>query len=255
MRPAGPCYAAPRVRRSLSLQPEPRTPLAARLVCGRPPRLPVARDARSLCRARQRGHAPADPGVANRRAIPGVPGPLSDRQTRSHPPRPPPSSRRGAASGTTAALSPSSGRRRSSRATAGHATWPVCRSCRGSARTPRARSPRSRSTLPSGWSTPTCGAGSSDASADRTSRRRLQGLADALAAPGQGAEVAAWTHASMEFGAAICRSRDPRCDSCPVARGCPSRGTARKGRGRSPAAPARLRPRLSRRGAAAAVRR
>ncbi len=56
--------------------------------------------------------------------------------------------------------------------------------------------------------------------------RRLQGLSDALAAPGQGADVAAWTHASMEFGAAICRSRDPRCDACPIARGCPSRGTA-----------------------------
>lgn len=56
--------------------------------------------------------------------------------------------------------------------------------------------------------------------------RRLQGLSDALAAPGQGAEVAAWTHATMEFGAAICRSRDPRCDSCPIAQACPSRGRA-----------------------------
>jgi A/G-specific adenine glycosylase len=56
--------------------------------------------------------------------------------------------------------------------------------------------------------------------------RRLQRLSDALAAPGQGAQVAAWTHATMEFGAAICRSRDPRCDACPIARGCPSRGRA-----------------------------
>ena len=56
--------------------------------------------------------------------------------------------------------------------------------------------------------------------------RRLQALADALAAPGRGADVAAWTHATMEFGAAVCRSRDPRCDVCPVARGCPSRGRA-----------------------------
>ena len=54
--------------------------------------------------------------------------------------------------------------------------------------------------------------------------RRLQGLSDALAAPGRGAEVAAWTHASMEFGAAICRSRDPLCHICPIAHGCPSRG-------------------------------
>ena len=53
---------------------------------------------------------------------------------------------------------------------------------------------------------------------------RLQAVADALAAPGLGADVAAWTHATMEFGAAVCRSRDPRCEACPIARGCPSRG-------------------------------
>jgi A/G-specific adenine glycosylase len=55
---------------------------------------------------------------------------------------------------------------------------------------------------------------------------RLQALADALAAPGRGHDVAAWTHATMEFGAAICRSRGPRCDACPIARGCPSRNRA-----------------------------
>jgi A/G-specific adenine glycosylase len=54
-------------------------------------------------------------------------------------------------------------------------------------------------------------------------RRRLQALADELAAPGHGTEVAAWTHASMELGAAVCRARAPRCDACPVADGCPSR--------------------------------
>jgi A/G-specific adenine glycosylase len=53
---------------------------------------------------------------------------------------------------------------------------------------------------------------------------RLQQLSDALAAAGAGSEVAAWTHATMEFGAAVCRPRDPRCDACPIARGCPSRG-------------------------------
>ena len=57
-------------------------------------------------------------------------------------------------------------------------------------------------------------------------RRRLQALADALAAPGRGADVAAWTHATMEFGAAVCRSRDPRCDACPLAPDCPSRNRA-----------------------------
>ena len=56
--------------------------------------------------------------------------------------------------------------------------------------------------------------------------RRLQALADALAAPGTGPEVSAWTHATMEFGAAVCRARSPRCAACPIARGCPSRNRA-----------------------------
>jgi A/G-specific adenine glycosylase len=54
----------------------------------------------------------------------------------------------------------------------------------------------------------------------------LQHQADALAAPGRDAEVGAWTHATMEFGATICRSRAPRCAECPIATGCPSRGRA-----------------------------
>jgi A/G-specific adenine glycosylase len=54
-------------------------------------------------------------------------------------------------------------------------------------------------------------------------RRQLQALADALAATDRMMEVAAWTHASMELGAAVCRARSPRCDVCPVAEGCPSR--------------------------------
>ena len=54
--------------------------------------------------------------------------------------------------------------------------------------------------------------------------RDLQALADALAdGPG---DPAAWTHATMEFGANVCRARAPRCDSCPISRGCPSRGMA-----------------------------
>jgi A/G-specific adenine glycosylase len=60
---------------------------------------------------------------------------------------------------------------------------------------------------------------------------RLQPLADELAIgssepPPDRAEVAAWTHASMELGASICRPRAPLCGACPVARGCPSRGRA-----------------------------
>jgi A/G-specific adenine glycosylase len=55
----------------------------------------------------------------------------------------------------------------------------------------------------------------------------LQTLADRLARPSDGAsESAAWTHATMEFGARICRSREPLCDACSIARGCPSRGVA-----------------------------
>ena len=53
---------------------------------------------------------------------------------------------------------------------------------------------------------------------------RLQALSDALAAPGAAdGRIAEWTHASMELGAGVCRARAPRCDACPVARGCPSR--------------------------------
>ena len=56
--------------------------------------------------------------------------------------------------------------------------------------------------------------------------RVLQSLADALAVARSDGRAAAWTHASMEFGAAVCRARTPRCDACPVAPGCPSRGAA-----------------------------
>jgi A/G-specific adenine glycosylase len=55
----------------------------------------------------------------------------------------------------------------------------------------------------------------------------LQALADRLArSSGRTAETAAWTHATMEFGARVCVSRAPRCGPCPVAPGCPSRGRA-----------------------------
>jgi A/G-specific adenine glycosylase len=55
----------------------------------------------------------------------------------------------------------------------------------------------------------------------------LQGLADELAADARGpSEAADWMHASMEFGARVCSARAPRCVSCPVADGCPSRDRA-----------------------------
>jgi A/G-specific adenine glycosylase len=56
--------------------------------------------------------------------------------------------------------------------------------------------------------------------------RELQSLADALARAGDPAAAAPWTHATMEFGAGICTPRRPRCDACPIADGCPSRGMA-----------------------------
>jgi A/G-specific adenine glycosylase len=54
--------------------------------------------------------------------------------------------------------------------------------------------------------------------------RVLQSLADALATASPDGRAGDWTHATMEFGATVCRSRTPRCGACPVARGCPSRG-------------------------------
>lgn len=54
--------------------------------------------------------------------------------------------------------------------------------------------------------------------------RDLQALADGLASAGPDARAADWTHATMEFGARACRARGPRCDACPIATGCPSRG-------------------------------
>lgn len=51
---------------------------------------------------------------------------------------------------------------------------------------------------------------------------RLQQLADLLAAADLN-RPEAWTHASMEFGAAVCRARSPACDGCPIGSDCPSR--------------------------------
>jgi len=57
--------------------------------------------------------------------------------------------------------------------------------------------------------------------------RTQQSLADALAGGGSATDAAPWTHATMEFGAAICTPRNPRCNDCPISAGCPSRGLAR----------------------------
>ncbi len=55
--------------------------------------------------------------------------------------------------------------------------------------------------------------------------RDLQRLADALALAGDRGDAAAWTHATMEFGAGVC-ARTARCDACSISEGCPSRGVA-----------------------------
>lgn len=55
--------------------------------------------------------------------------------------------------------------------------------------------------------------------------RDLQRLADGLALVGDQGDAAAWTHATMEFGAGIC-GRTARCDACPISERCPSRGAA-----------------------------
>lgn len=67
--------------------------------------------------------------------------------------------------------------------------------------------------------------------ADPGDRRALQDLADRLAAAARSRdpeEAGTWTHATMEFGARICTARAPRCDICPVSRGCPSRSDPRR---------------------------
>jgi A/G-specific adenine glycosylase len=67
--------------------------------------------------------------------------------------------------------------------------------------------------------------------ADPADRRALQDMADRLAdaaASPDPQEAGTWTHATMEFGARICTPRVPRCDICPVSRGCPSRTNPRR---------------------------
>jgi A/G-specific adenine glycosylase len=56
--------------------------------------------------------------------------------------------------------------------------------------------------------------------------RALQSLSDLLAGSGSATDAAPWTHATMEFGAAICTPRNPRCEACPISADCPSRSLA-----------------------------
>ena len=61
-----------------------------------------------------------------------------------------------------------------------------------------------------------------------TAASELQAIADRLAAAGDPTDAAAWTHATMEFGAAICTARTPACSRCPIAADCPSRNRAER---------------------------
>jgi A/G-specific adenine glycosylase len=59
-----------------------------------------------------------------------------------------------------------------------------------------------------------------------TGAKDLQAIADRLAGVGDQTDAAAWTHATMEFGASICTTRLPACGRCPIAADCPSRDKA-----------------------------
>jgi A/G-specific adenine glycosylase len=72
------------------------------------------------------------------------------------------------------------------------------------------------------WLVRRFGLGSAAAGSD------LQAIADRLAGAGDPADAAAWTHATMEFGAAICTARNPGCRRCPIATDCPSRDRAER---------------------------
>jgi A/G-specific adenine glycosylase len=58
-----------------------------------------------------------------------------------------------------------------------------------------------------------------------TNARRVFARAGALQPPPGGA--ATFNQATMELGARVCTARRPRCEECPLAGGCPSRGTVR----------------------------
>jgi A/G-specific adenine glycosylase len=72
--------------------------------------------------------------------------------------------------------------------------------------------------------------------------RAFQAAADNLV---PAAEAAAWTHALMDIGAALCRPREPRCEACPLRTSCRYVAASPQARpkasaGRSTARPARF---------------
>ena len=53
--------------------------------------------------------------------------------------------------------------------------------------------------------------------AEPLGRRDVQAAADRIVST---TDPATWTHAVMDFGATVCRPRNPRCDDCPVRASC-----------------------------------
>lgn len=72
--------------------------------------------------------------------------------------------------------------------------------------------------------------------AERLPRSDVQAAADHIA---ETTDPATWTHAVMDFGATVCRPRNPRCDDCPVRAMC---ATAMAGTSTSVGSPRRTRP-------------
>lgn len=72
--------------------------------------------------------------------------------------------------------------------------------------------------------------------AKRLRRSHFQVTADRIA---ETTDPATWTHAVMDFGATVCRPRNPRCDDCPVRAMC---ATATAGTVASVGSPRRTRP-------------
>ena len=60
----------------------------------------------------------------------------------------------------------------------------------------------------------------------RPPRREVQAVADRIVAS---TDPATWTHAVMDFGATVCRPRNPRCDDCPIRASCATAATAASG--------------------------
>ena len=186
----------------------------AELVRRRAPRPALAPHARSLRDPRQRGHAPADPGRPGRAPLRGVAAAAGPTPARWPPRRSGTCWRRGSGWATTGARRACGRPAASSPARAGRATGRAAHAAgrravhRGRRRLVRLRRGRRL----------------------RRHERRARGRAARAGSPqalleAAGASRAAdWNQATMELGATVCGARAARCDACPVAAWCASRG-------------------------------